>query len=246
MLDKWRDYEPHLQELRRALIRYFWVFLIAFALCYWYSDEIFYFLAKPLINLWTQKNKSRSFIYTGVSEAFLTYVRLSAFAGICLSFPYLIFEIWKFIAPGLYQNERRFFFSLLWLTPLLFLVGGYFSYHYVLPKAYEFFMSFESQKEVLGSIRMEVRVQEYLSFVTTLLFVFGLCFELPALFILLSKVGILTSQSLISRWRLAVVGIFALSAFITPPDILSMLFLSIPLIGLYGFSIVLIKIFENK
>ncbi|MBI1954516.1 MAG: twin-arginine translocase subunit TatC, partial [Proteobacteria bacterium] len=186
-------------------------------------------------------------IYTGVTEVFLTYIKVSLFSAAFISFPLIVIQIWRFIAPGLYFEEKKIFFPLLIATPVLFLLGAAFAYFFVFPLAYEFFLSFE----IPGStgtlpIQLEARVSEYLSFVMRLIFAFGICFELPVILMILASIGVVTSTKLKKQWRFAIIGIFILAAFITPPDILSMIALALPLIFLYGLSILMVRVIENR
>jgi sec-independent protein translocase protein TatC len=236
----------HLLELRQRLIYALIGFFIAFILCYTFSEQIFRFLVQPLATLLQEKGQRR-LIYTGLTEAFLTYIKVSAFAAAFLSFPVVASQLWMFIAPGLYRQERKVFVPLLIATPLLFLIGAAFAYYVIFPVAYTFFLSFETPGST-GQlpIQLEAKVNEYLSFVMRLIFAFGISFELPVLLTLLANVGMVTSQGLITKWRFAVVGIFIVAAIVTPPDMLSMVGLAIPLIVLYGISIIMVRWVERR
>lgn len=236
----------HLLELRQRLIYALIGFSIAFILCYTFAEEIFQFLVQPLATLLQEKGHRR-LIYTGLTEAFLTYIKVAAFAAAFLSFPVVASQLWMFIAPGLYRQERKVFIPLLIATPALFLMGAAFAYYVVFPTAYAFFLSFETPGST-GQlpIQLEAKVNEYLSFVMRLIFAFGISFELPVLLTLLANVGMVTAQGLITKWRFAVVGIFIVAAVVTPPDMLSMMGLAIPLIILYGVSILMVKWVERK
>jgi sec-independent protein translocase protein TatC len=236
----------HLIELRQRLIYAIIGFFSAFAICYFYSEEIFQFLVQPLATLLQEKGPRR-LIYTGLTEAFITYIKVAAFAAAFLSFPIVAVQIWMFIAPGLYRKERKVFVPLLIATPILFLIGAAFAYYVIFPAAYAFFLSFETPGST-GQlpIQLEAKVNEYLSFVMRLIFAFGISFELPVLLTLLANVGMVTSQGLITKWRFAVVGIFIIAAIITPPDMLSMIGLAIPLIILYGISILMVRWVEIR
>lgn len=236
----------HLIELRQRLIYAIIGFFAAFGVCYVFSEEIFQFLVQPLATLLQEKGPRR-LIYTGLTEAFITYIKVAAFAASFLSFPIVATQLWMFIAPGLYRKERKVFVPLLIATPILFLIGAAFAYYVIFPAAYAFFLSFETPGST-GQlpIQLEAKVNEYLSFVMRLIFAFGISFELPVLLTLLARVGMVTSQSLINRWRYAVIGIFIVAAIITPPDILSMIGLAIPLIILYGLSILMVRWIEIR
>ncbi|MGV8947902.1 MAG: twin-arginine translocase subunit TatC [Candidatus Paracaedibacter sp.] len=236
----------HLLELRQRLIYALIGFFIAFILCYTFAEEIFQFLVQPLATLLQEKGQRR-LIYTGLTEAFLTYIKVSAFAAAFLSFPVIASQLWMFIAPGLYRQERKVFIPLLIATPILFLIGAAFAYYVIFPVAYAFFLSFETPGST-GQlpIQLEAKVNEYLSFVMRLIFAFGISFELPVLLTLLANVGMVTAQGLITKWRFAVVGIFIVAAIVTPPDMLSMVGLAIPLIILYGISILMVRWVERR
>jgi sec-independent protein translocase protein TatC len=169
------------------------------------------------------------------------------FAGLCLSFPFVASQLWLFIAPGLYRQERRAFLPFIVATPVLFLMGAAFVYFVMLPFAIRFFVSYETPggHGALG-IELQAKVSEYLDFVTTLIFAFGFCFQLPVLLSLLGRVGIVSSAQLRSVRRYAILGIVALSAVVTPPDVFSMISLALPLIVLYEISIWCVRLIENS
>lgn len=221
-------------------------FSVVFCLCYYWSEAIFQFLVQPLEDLLKHKG-NRRLIYTGLTEAFLTYVKVAAFSAVFISFPIVATQIWRFMAPGLYRDEKKIFRGLLAATPILFFVGALFAYYIVFPAAYSFFLSFET----VGAnghlpIELEAKVNEYLSFVIRLVFAFGASFELPVVLTLLASVGVVTSSALISKWRIAIVAIFVVAALITPPDMLSMIGLAVPLIVLYGLSILMVRSVERR
>jgi sec-independent protein translocase protein TatC len=174
-------------------------------------------------------------------------VKVAVFAAAFLSFPVIASQVWMFIAPGLYRQERKVFIPLLVATPLLFLIGASFAYYIVFPSAYAFFLSFETPAAVGQlAIQLEAKINEYLSFVMRLIFAFGVSFELPVLLTLLANAGMVSSNILLKRWRFAVLGIFSVAAIITPPDIFSMIGLAIPLMFLYGLSILMVKAVERR
>ena len=233
----------HLLELRRRLIYCLVFFVIAFAISYFFAEHIYRFLLQPLEAAFRESNShDRRMIYTGLHEAFFTYLKLSFFSAIFVSLPIILIQIWKFIAPGLYQYERRAFAPVIYMTPLLFLVGAALAFYVVFPLAWQFFLSFESDPLQTGiSVELEARVSEYLGLVIRLILAFGLSFELPVLLWVLSKIGMVTAESLAAYRRHALVGAFAIAAIITPPDLISQLSLGTPLYILYEFSILLIR-----
>lgn len=237
----------HLLELRKRFIYSILVFIVFTAGCYPFADSIFQFLVQPLYDLLQEKGLERKLIYTGLTEAFVTYVKIAFFSGFFLSFPFIATQIWIFIAPGLYQNEKTILKAILIATPALFIAGIVFAYKVIFPTAYGFFLSFESTGSTASlPIQLEPRVAEYLSFVMKLLLAFGVSFELPILITVCSLIGFVQSRNLIRYWRIAVVIIFTIAAIVTPPDILSMIGLALPLVALYGLSILMVKMIERK
>jgi len=238
----------HLVELRSRLVKSLIAFLVAFIICFFFAKNIYSFLVQPLADAFAKGGQpGRHMIFTALYETFFTYVKVGMFGAICLAFPYMAAQIWLFIAPGLYRTERKAFLPFLLATPAMFLVGAAFVYYIMMPYAIRFFLSFEVPTGT-GSlpIELEARVSEYLSFVMTLIFAFGFCFELPVLLTLLGRVGIVTSAGLKKARRYAIVGVFAVAAVVTPPDVFSQLSLAFPLVGLYEISILCVKLIEKQ
>jgi sec-independent protein translocase protein TatC len=235
----------HLIELRTRLLWSLAAFAVAFVACYGFSTQIYQILAAPLAHA-LEGQEGRRMIATGLTETFFTYIRVASFAAMCLAFPVVATQVWMFVAPGLYKHERRAFLPFLIATPVMFALGAALVYFFLMPAAIGFFLTFESAaSEGALAIQVEARVSEYLSLVMSLIFAFGLSFQLPVLLTLLGRVGILSSAQLIDYRRYAIVFSFVVAAVLTPPDVLSQLALAIPLIVLYEASIWIVRMFER-
>ncbi|MEQ8334118.1 twin-arginine translocase subunit TatC [Nisaea sp.] len=236
----------HLVELRSRLIYSFAAFIVSFFVCYAVSEQIFAFLVAPLASL-TEGEAGRRMIYTALHEAFFTYLKVAFFAAACLAFPIISIQLWRFIAPGLYKDEKTAFLPFLLATPVLFTIGAAMVYYLVIPLAWQFFLGFE-HPGTDGSLPLvlEPKVDQYLSLVMRLIFAFGVCFELPVLIILLAKVGIVTSDGLAKKRKYAILIAFVVAAILTPPDVISQVLLAIPVAILYEISIIGARIIEKK
>ncbi|MEM7650562.1 MAG: twin-arginine translocase subunit TatC [Pseudomonadota bacterium] len=231
----------HLIELRQRLLWVIGAMILGTLICFGFVEQIYSFLVAPLAGA-MDANDSQRLIYTGLTEAFFTYVKVAFFAGVFLTFPILLLQLWGFIAPGLYENERKAFLPFMIATPILFFAGGAIVYYVVLPMAWPFFLSFQTTgRETALPIQLEARVSEYLDLIMTLIFAFGLCFQLPVLLTLMGKAGLITADWLASKRKYALIITFVVAAFITPPDVISQILLAVPILGLYELSILLIR-----
>jgi sec-independent protein translocase protein TatC len=237
----------HLTELRSRLVKSFIFLIVAFMICYFFSAEIYAFLVKPYSTAVIENNLDRRLIFTALHEAFLTYLKVAFFASFFITSPIFLTQIWKFVAPGLYKNEKQALLPYLIATPLLFIFGGMLVYYLIMPLAIKFFLSFESSADVSSiAIQLEAKVNEYLSLIMRLIFAFGISFQLPVILSLLARIGVVDSLYLKTRRKYVVVIIFAVAAILTPPDPITQIGLALPLLILYELSILTVKIIENK
>ena len=242
----------HLTELRNRIGIIFIVYVVIFVACFIrpfgsgslnIADLAYHWLQAPL----AARDEVSRMIFTGLHEGFFTQVKVAFFVSICVTFPIILLQVWRFIAPGLYKNEQRAIFPFLAATPVLFAMGALMVYYLVIPLAWDFFLSFEVQGgEGALAIEVEPRISEYLSLVMRLMFAFGVSFELPVLLLLLVKAGLMTADGLASKRKYAILLAFVAAAILTPPDVISQVLLAVPVILLYELSILGARLMQKK
>ena len=244
---KQSSFVGHLTELRSRLTKSIIYLFIFFLVCYFFSENIYNFLVAPYAEAVKDDEINRRMIFTALHETFITYLKVAFFAAMFITSPIILTQIWKFVAPGLYKNEKMALLPYLIATPVLFLLGGMLVYYLIMPLAIKFFLSFETTGHISSlPIQLEAKVNEYLSLIMRLIFAFGISFQLPVLLSLLARVGFIDSQYLKKRRKYVIVIIFAIAALLTPPDPITQIGLAIPLLILYELSILTVKIIEKK
>jgi sec-independent protein translocase protein TatC len=238
MSDEKQPFLSHLKELRDRLVACIIALGIAFGFTYYFKEKIFAFLMNPFIRVMPPKS---SFIFTGITEAFITYFKISIVAALFVAAPVILYQFWMFVAPGLYEKEKKYVYPFIFFGSLCFACGGLFCYFIVLPYIFKFFVSYAAEFVIPMP-----DLKGYMSLTLKMLIIFGVIFELPLIAFYLGKAGIINSKMLASKRRYAILGIFILSAVITPPDVASQILLAIPLWGLYEISILITRFFGKK
>jgi sec-independent protein translocase protein TatC len=247
----------HLAELRTRLIYSVLAFAICMVASFTVARPIFNFLAQPLTHVLADMGQKPELIYTGLQQGFLTHVRIAVFGGFVLAFPVIGYQMWRFVAPGLYRQEKHAFLPFLLASPILFAVGAAFAYYIILPMAFDFFLGFQQyapadltvDAPATGedvSIQFLGTINEYLGLTMKFIIAFGLCFQLPVLLTLMGKADLVSSKGLGTMRKYAVVGILTLAAVVTPPDVVSQVVLFTVVYGLYVISLVLVRIVERR
>lgn len=220
----------HLVELRKRLFRIVIALGIGFGVCFYFKNLVFDIITRPLTEVLPAESH---LVYIGLTEAFFVYMKLAFFAALLLTSPYILYQIWKFISPGLLPREKKLVIPFVFFSSLLFIGGVLFGYYIVLPPAFKFFVSFNNQY-----LQAMISFREYLSLFVTFLLGFGISFELPVFIFFLAKLGVVNAKTLARQWKFAILFIFIAAAVLTPsPDALSQILMAIPLMFLYVVSI---------
>ena len=244
---KQSSFVEHLTELRSRLVKSIVYLFIFFIVCYFFAENIYSFLLAPYAEAVKDDEVNRRMIFTALHETFITYLKVAFFAAIFITSPIILTQIWKFVAPGLYKNEKRALLPYLIATPTLFFLGGMLVYYLIMPLAIKFFLSFETTAQFTNlPIQLDAKVNEYLSLIMRLIFAFGISFQLPVLLSLLARVGFIDSQYLKKRRKYVIIIIFSVAAILTPPDPITQIGLGIPLLILYELSILSVRLIEKK
>jgi len=245
--EKKSSFVEHLTELRSRLVKSIVYLFAFFIVCYFFAENIYSFLVAPYADAVKDDGLNRRMIFTALHETFITYLKVAFFAAMFVTSPIILTQIWKFVAPGLYKNEKKALLPYLIATPTLFLFGGMLVYYLIMPLAIKFFLTFETSAQLSNlPIQLEAKVNEYLSLIMRLIFAFGISFQLPVLLSLLARVGFIDSEYLKKRRKYVIVIIFAVAAILTPPDPITQIGLGIPLLILYELSILSVRLIEKK
>lgn len=244
----------HLAELRNRLIYSVAAFLVGMVLCFTVWNPIFNFLTQPICAALADRNQDCGLVLIKLQEGFFVAIRISLFGGFILAFPMIAFQMWRFVAPGLYKNEKGAFLPFLVSSPVMFALGGSFAYYAILPLAFDFFLGFQQigphsaadAANGTAGILFQGSMEEYLALTTKFILAFGICFQLPVLLTLMGKVGLVSAAGLGSVRKYAVVAILVLAAVVTPPDVITQIILFVVVYGLYEVSILLVRRVEKK
>lgn len=242
----------HLTELRNRVLWSLAAFIVAMVFCYAVWQPVFNFLTQPICHALAERGQQCGLYLIKLQEGFFVAINISFLGGFALSFPVIGYQLWRFVAPGLYRNEKQAFLPFLIASPVMFFIGAAFAYYMVLPMAFKFFLSFqqgglaEGAANELASIGFQGSVQEYLSLTTKFVLAFGICFQLPVLLTLMGKAGLVSSKGLASVRKYAIVLILLVAALATPPDLISQLMLFFAIYPLYEVSIQLVARIERQ
>jgi len=228
----------HLEELRKRLIWIFAILIVVFCFVYWKSYIFMDFITAPIIPILPEHS---SMAILKLTEGFFTELKLSLLVALFLSMPFIFYHLWKFVAPGLYAQEKKYIFAFVIMSSMLFFMGAAFAYYVVFPFGFKFFLGYAT-----GYVTANLSVQWYLSFVTRLIMAFGLVFEMPVFVLFLSKMGIVTATMMRKNRRYAFFAIIVMSAVLTPPDVFTQLMMAVPMTALFEFSVIVAQIFGRK
>lgn len=231
-------FTSHLEELRSRLMRVITAVGIAFVACYLFKEKLFEILTIPLA---VAMPESSTMIFTNLPEAFFTYLKVAFFGAIFLASPYIFYQIWKFVSPGLLKSEKKYVFPFIFFSVIFFMGGSAFAYYVVFPFGFKFFLAFSTD-----FIKPMLSIKEYMSFSFKLLLAFGIIFELPIFMFFLSRIGMVNSRMLTTKRKYAILLIFVVAALFTPPDIVTQVLMALPLILLYEVSVWVVKLGEKK
>ena len=246
----------HLAELRQRLIYSVSAFIVGMIICFTVWNPIFNFLTEPLCSAMTARGHSDcGLIWIKLQEGFFVAVSISLLGGLILAFPYIAFQMWRFVAPGLYKTEKNAFLPFMIASPFMFMLGASFAYYVVTPLAFDFFLGFQqagtdlsqdTDGNAIAGIAFQGSAQEYLSLTIKFIVAFGMCFQLPVLLTLMGKAGLVSAEGLGNVRKYAIVGILVLAAIVTPPDVITQVILFVVVYGLYEISIFLVRRVEKK
>ena len=238
MIDEKKPFIAHLKELRDRLVVSLAGLAVAFIVTYSFKEKIFHFLMQPFIKVMPAGS---SFIFTSITEAFITYFKVSLVAALFLAAPVILYEVWMFMAPGLYEKEKRYIAPFIIFGSFFFVGGALFCYYVTMPVVYHFFVSYA------GTMIIPMpSLKEYMSLTLKMLIIFGLIFQMPLIAFYLAKAGIINYRGLAKKRRYAILGIAVLSAIITPPEVSSQLLMALPMYGLFELSVVIARVFGKK
>jgi len=236
--DEKLPFTSHLEELRKRLITAFIAVGVGFVIAFGFKERLFKILVHPLVNV---MKEGETLIYTGLPEAFFTYLKVAFLTGLIVASPIILYQFWMFVAPGLYKKERRMMMPIVVLSSFFFMGGALFGYFIVFPWGFKFFLGFATD-----TIRPLPSMKEYFGFSAKMLLAFGLVFELPLVLTFLAKLGIVSVEFLKKNRKYAILVFFAGAAILTPPDVITQIMMALPLMVLYEISIIGAKIFGKK
>jgi sec-independent protein translocase protein TatC len=238
MIEEKKPFIAHLKELRDRLVISLVGLGVAFVVTYSVKERIFHFLMVPFIRVMPPRS---SFVFTSITEAFITYFKVSIVAALFLASPIILYEVWMFVSPGLYEKEKRYIAPFIVFGSLFFIAGALFCYYLVMPVIYRFFVSYAGELIIpMPSLK------EYMNLSLKMLIIFGLIFQMPLIAFYLAKAGIISYQGLAKKRRYAILGIVVLSCIITPPEVSSQLLMALPMYGLFELSVLIARVYQKK